>query len=157
MYCTNGDLTAGMRLFPTGSQSWVASIFNQCLWSQQKKSCSLVLKVKKWAVLFFRVLTGIYNTVYCSARALFKKWTRNFFQREASSEAVVIAIVEADPLAKIVSVYLFNSLYTYWDLRFRKLHKKRDAPILSFPLLQSVFLAVSRMAINNTNVTFLLK
>ena len=76
-----------------------------------------------------------------------------FFQHEASSEAVVIAIVEADPLVKIVSVFLFPSLYTYWDLRSRKLHKKRDAPIFSFPLLHSVFLAVSRMA-NNTNVTF---
>ena len=49
-----------------------------------KKICSLVLKVKKWAALFFRVLTGIYNTVYRSASALFKKCTRYSFQRNRS-------------------------------------------------------------------------
>jgi len=136
-----------METFP----GWIWNVHQKLyhIWfsiTQQKNSCSLVLKVKKWAALFFRVLTGIYNTVYCTASALFLKCTRYFFQREASSEAVVIAIVEADPLAKIVSVFLFPSLYTYWDLLSRKLHKKRDAPILSFPLLLPVFLAVSRMA-----------
>ena len=50
--------------------------------------------------------------VYCSARALFLKCTRYFFQRDTSREAVVIAIVEADPLAKIVSVFLSSALFT---------------------------------------------
>ena len=83
----------------------------------------------------------------------FLKYTRYFFQRDTSSEAVVIAIVEADPLAKIVSVFLFPSLYNYWDMLSRKLHKKRDEPILRFPLSQSVFLAVSRLALTQ-NITF---
>ena len=53
-----------------------------------------------------------HSTVYHESNALFKKCTRYFFQREASSEAVVIAIVEADPLAKIVSVFLSLALFT---------------------------------------------
>ena len=44
--------------------------------------------------------------------ALFLKMYQVLFQRETSSEAVVIAIVEADPLAKIVSVFLSSALYT---------------------------------------------
>ena len=57
------------------------------LTSQQKKSCSLVLKVKKRAALFFQVLTGIYNTGYGESSALLKKCTRYFFQRDTSSES----------------------------------------------------------------------
>jgi len=36
---------------------------------------------------FFQVLTGALHTVYHESRALFKKCTRYFFQREASSES----------------------------------------------------------------------
>ena len=43
--------------------------------------------------------------MYRAASALLKKCTRYFFQRDTSSEAVVIAIVEADPLVEIVSVF----------------------------------------------------
>ena len=51
------------------------------LTSQQKKSCSLVLKVKKLAALFFRVLTGIHNTVYCAACFFFKMYQVLFSTR----------------------------------------------------------------------------
>ena len=82
-------------------------------YSQQKISCSLVLKVKKWAALFFRVLTGALHTVYHESSLFLKNIPGTFFQRDTSSEAVVIAIVEADPLVEIVSVFPFPSLYTY--------------------------------------------
>ena len=124
--------------------------YRMAMHPQEKNSCSLVLKLKVFLSLYFQVLTGALHTVYHESSSLFKKCTRYFFQRDTSSEAVVIAIVEADPLAKIVSVFLFPSLYTYWDLRSRKLHYKRVAPVLKFPLFLSVFLAVSRMAITQT-------
>ena len=68
--------------------------------AQQRISCSLVLKVKKWAALFFPVLTGIYNTVYRAASALFKKYTRYFFNATHQVKAIAIGIVEANPLVE---------------------------------------------------------
>ena len=39
--------------------------------TQQKKLCSLVLKVKKWDSLLFRVLTGALHTLYHESSSLF--------------------------------------------------------------------------------------
>ena len=56
---------------------------------RKKISCSLVLKVRKWDSLFFRVLTGTYCTTRCIAQLVlfFEKCTRYFCQHEASSES----------------------------------------------------------------------
>ena len=67
---------------------------------RKKKSYSLVLKVKKWAALFFRVLTGIYNTVYCAPSTLFLKMYQVLFQRDTSSKAIAIGVSEVNPLVK---------------------------------------------------------
>ena len=56
-------------------------------YSQEKISCSLVLKLKVFWSLHFQVLTGVLHTVYHESISLLKKYTRYFFQREASSES----------------------------------------------------------------------
>ena len=62
--------------------------------TQEKNLCSLVLKLK---VFYFRVFTG--QTTRCMVQLVLflKNIPGTFFQRDTSSEAVVIAIVEADP------------------------------------------------------------
>ena len=54
--------------------------------TQEKFSCSLVLKLKKWDVLYFQVRTGTYNTVYCAAGALVCSMYQVLFQCDTSSE-----------------------------------------------------------------------
>ena len=69
--------------------------------SQQKKLCSLVLKLKRRAALYFQVLTGALHTVYRSASSLFLKCTSYFFLRERSSKAIAIGVSEVSPLVEI--------------------------------------------------------
>ena len=70
--------------------------------TQQKHSCSLVLKVKKWAALFFRVLTGIYNTVYCLASSLFfLNVPGTIFNARHQVKAIAIGVSEVNPLVEI--------------------------------------------------------
>ena len=71
-----------------------------------------MLKPRRAKFYNFQVLTGALHTVYHESSLFFKNVPGTFFQRDTSSEAVVIAIVEADPLAKIVSVFLSSTLYT---------------------------------------------
>ena len=51
--------------------------------SQEKKLCSLVLKLK----VFFQVFIGALHTVYHESSTLFFKCTRYFFRRDTSSES----------------------------------------------------------------------
>ena len=83
-----GDCCSCVHLhvfFPTKAQNRYKELFPNThfilalYFSQQKKSCSLVLKVKKWDSLFFRVLAGTYITVYRAASALFLKMYQVLF------------------------------------------------------------------------------
>ena len=55
--------------------------------AQEKNSCSLVLKLKVFRSLYFRVFTGAVHKVYHGAALFKKKCTRYFFQRDTSSES----------------------------------------------------------------------
>ena len=54
---------------------------------QEKKQRSTVLNARRTKFYDFQVLTGALHMVYHESSALFKNYTRYFFQREASSES----------------------------------------------------------------------
>ena len=55
--------------------------------TQEKNTRSTVLNPRRAKFYDFQVLTGALHTVYHKSSALFLKYTRYFFQREASSKS----------------------------------------------------------------------
>ena len=55
--------------------------------AQEKNSCSLVLKLKVFWSLYFQVLTWVLHTVYHESSALFLKMYQVLFSRDTSCES----------------------------------------------------------------------
>ena len=62
--------------------------------------------------------------MYHESSALLKKYTRYFFQRDTSSEAVVIAIVEADPPVYIGDCCSCVHLHVFYPTKAQNRYKE---------------------------------
>ena len=105
--------------------------------TQEKKTRSTVLNPRRAKFYDFQVLTGALHTVYRAASSLFKKYTRYLFQRDTSSEAVVIAIVEAEGLKSVTVAAVY--IYTCSSLESHKLDTISYPPIPTFISLSIYF------------------
>ena len=73
-------------------------------------------------------------------------------------KAIAIGISsKANPLVKIVTVFLFPSLNTYGTYVYVNYIKRGNSPILSFPLLIAISFHCIVAYGNNTNVNFQFK
>ena len=123
LWCTSATKKVDIIISSSTGRSGFLRVGIIIFGAQQKNLCSLVLKLKKRAALYFQVLTGALHTVYHESSPLFLNCTRYFFQRDTSRKQLQQEFPRSTLWLKLVTVAAVY-IYTCSSLQQHKIDTK---------------------------------